>query len=258
MLGSVFRRAVSRQVSRPISTTVQAAQEQKETPKKPTIWKIDEQKRDRLANFGRYAAECLPKFVQRVQFAAGDELELLIHPSGVVPVLSFLKGNHSAQFTNLTFITGMDVPTRKNRLEVIYSLYSVRFNARVRVRTYTDEIAPIDSVTPVFKGADWFEREVYDMYGVWFNNHPDLRRILTDYGFEGHPFRKDYPLSGYSEVRYDPELKRVVYEPSELAQEFRKFDLDTPWETFPAFRNSSITSGYETIHEPAAPAPEKK
>lgn len=100
-----------------------------------------------------------------------------------------------------------------------------------------------------------FEREVYDMYGVWFNNHPDLRRILTDYGFEGHPFRKDYPLSGYNEVRYDPELKRVVYEPSELAQEFRKFDLNTPWETFPAFRNQSITSGYETILEVAEPTP---
>uniref|UniRef100_A0A1I7TD23 NADH dehydrogenase [ubiquinone] iron-sulfur protein 3, mitochondrial n=1 Tax=Caenorhabditis tropicalis TaxID=1561998 RepID=A0A1I7TD23_9PELO len=260
MLGSVIRQAVSRQIVRssPISTTAavaQAAGEQKETPKKPTIWKIDEQKRERLANFGKYAAECLPKFVQKVQFAAGDELEFLIHPSGVVPVLSFLKGNHSAQFTNLTFITGMDVPTRKNRLEVIYALYSVRFNARVRVRTYTDEIAPIDSVTPVFKGADWYEREVYDMYGVWFNNHPDLRRILTDYGFEGHPFRKDYPLSGYNEVRYDPELKRVVYEPSELAQEFRKFDLNTPWEQFPAFRNQSITSGYETILEVANPAP---
>ncbi|KAF1771020.1 hypothetical protein GCK72_002844 [Caenorhabditis remanei] len=263
MLGSVIRQAVSRQIVRnaPISTTAVAAQtqatgEKKESPKKPTIWKIDEHKRERLANFGKYAAECLPKFVQKVQFAAGDELELLIHPSGVVPVLSFLKGNHSAQFTNLTFITGMDVPTRKNRLEVIYALYSVRFNARVRVRTYTDEIAPIDSVTPVFKGADWYEREVYDMYGVWFNNHPDLRRILTDYGFEGHPFRKDYPLSGYNEVRYDPELKRVVYEPSELAQEFRKFDLNTPWEQFPAFRNQSITSGYETILETAAePAP---
>ncbi|PIC52349.1 hypothetical protein B9Z55_002495 [Caenorhabditis nigoni] len=260
MLGSVIRQAVSRQVIRksPISTTsvvAQTTETKTDAPKKPTIWKIDEQKRERLANFGKYAAECLPKFVQKVQFAAGDELELLIHPSGVVPVLSFLKGNHSAQFTNLTFITGMDVPTRKNRLEVIYALYSVRFNARVRVRTYTDEIAPIDSVTPVFKGADWYEREVYDMYGVWFNNHPDLRRILTDYGFEGHPFRKDYPLSGYNEVRYDPELKRVVYEPSEMAQEFRKFDLNSPWETFPAFRNQSITSGYETILETVTEKP---
>ncbi|GMR54353.1 hypothetical protein PMAYCL1PPCAC_24548 [Pristionchus mayeri] len=224
------------------AATTEAAQE-----KKPTIWKIDEKTRDKLANFGRYAAQCLPKFVQQVQFAAGDELELLIHPTGVVPVLSFLKGNHSAQFTNLTFICGVDVPARQNRFEVVYSLFSVRFNARIRVRTYTDEVAPIESATPVFKGANWFEREVYDMYGVWFNNHPDLRRILTDYGFEGHPFRKDFPLSGYNEVRYDPELKRIVYEPSELAQEFRKFDLESPWEQFPAFRNESMAAAYEKI-----------
>lgn len=215
--------------------------------KKPTIWKIDEKKRAKLADFGRFVAECLPKFVQKVQIAAGDELEILIHPEGVVPVLSFLKGHHSCQFTNLTFICGVDVPSRENRFEVVYSLLSTRFNARCRVRTYTDEVNPIDSAYYVFKGADWFEREVYDMYGVWFNNHPDLRRILTDYGFEGHPQRKDFPLSGYNEVRYDQELHRVVYEPVELAQEFRKFDVDTPWETFPSFRNASITSGYEEI-----------
>uniref|UniRef100_A0A915A8Q3 NADH dehydrogenase [ubiquinone] iron-sulfur protein 3, mitochondrial n=2 Tax=Parascaris univalens TaxID=6257 RepID=A0A915A8Q3_PARUN len=225
--------------------------------KKATIWKIDEKKRERLANFGRYVAECLPKFVQRVQFAGGDELELLIHPSGVVPVVAFLKGNHSAQFTNLTFICGVDVPTRKYRFEVVYALLSTRFNARIRVRTYTDEIAPVESITSIFKGANWYEREVYDLYGVWFNNHPDLRRILTDYGFEGHPLRKDFPLSGYNEVRYDPELKRIVYEPTELAQEFRKFDLETPWETFPAFRNAAMTSGYEEIslNKPEAESP---
>ncbi|CAJ0559161.1 unnamed protein product, partial [Mesorhabditis spiculigera] len=236
----------------PLSTSTICAQAQdtageKKSIKKPTIWKIDENVREKLANFGRYAAECLPKYVQQAQFAAGDELELLIHPDGVIPVLSFLKGNHSAQFTNLTFITCVDVPTRKNRFEVVYALYSVRFNGRVRVRTYTDEVAPLESACSVFAGADWFEREVYDMYGVWFNNHPDLRRILTDYGFEGHPFRKDFPLSGYNEVRYDPELRRIVYEPTELAQEFRRFDLETPWEAFPNFRNSSITSGYEQI-----------
>ncbi|TKR93229.1 hypothetical protein L596_007725 [Steinernema carpocapsae] len=229
-------------VVRASSTTADQQQ-----PKKETIWKIDEKKVERLANFGRYAAECLPKFIEQVQFAGGDELELLIHPSGVIPVLSFLKGNHSAQFTNLIFICGVDVPTRQNRFEIVYALLSTRFNARIRVRTYTDEIAPLESATPVFKGSEWYEREVYDMYGVWFNNHPDLRRILTDYGFEGHPFRKDFPLSGYNEVRYDPELKRIVYEPTELAQEFRKFDLDTPWETFPAFREASITSGYKKV-----------
>ncbi|VDN05794.1 unnamed protein product [Thelazia callipaeda] len=218
-----------------------------ENKKKPTIWKIDEAKREKLAKFGRYCAECLPKFIQRVQFAAGDELELLIHPSGIIPVIAFLKGNHAAQFTNIVFVTGMDVPTRKFRFEVIYALLSTRFNARIRVRTYTDEIAPIESITSIFKGANWYEREVYDMFGVWFNNHPDLRRILTDYGFEGHPFRKDFPLSGFVELRYDSELNRCVYEPTELAQEFRKFDLKTPWDVMPNFRDESIASCYEQI-----------
>ncbi|CAD5209077.1 unnamed protein product [Bursaphelenchus xylophilus] len=215
--------------------------------KEATVFHIDQKKVDRLTEFGRYVAKCLPKFVQRVQFAAGDELELLIHPSGVIPVLTFLKGHHSAQYTNFVFACGVDVPTRQNRFEVVYGLQSIRFNSRIRVRTYTDEVEPLESACSVFSGAEWYEREVYDMYGVWFNNHPDLRRILTDYGFEGHPFRKDFPLSGYTEIRYDPELKRVVYEPSELAQEFRKFDLDTPWETFPAFRDAPITSGYKVV-----------
>lgn len=197
----------------------------------------------KLTDFGRYVAKCLPKYVQQVQFAAGNELEFLIHPSGVIPVMSFLKGHHAAQFTNFVFACGMDVPARKSRFEIIYALLSTRFNARCRVRTYTDEVEPIESLTPgqifniafssfilVFSGAEWFEREIYDMYGVWFNNHPDLRRILTDYGFEGYPFRKDFPLTGYVELRWDPELKRVVYEPTELAQEFRKFELESPWE----------------------------
>ncbi|KAI6182047.1 NADH dehydrogenase [Aphelenchoides bicaudatus] len=201
----------------------------------------------RLTDFGRYVAKCLPKYVQQVQFAAGNELEFLIHPKGVVPVMYFLKGHHAAQFTNFVFACGVDVPARANRFEVVYALLSTRFNARCRVRTYTDEVEPIESITPVFSGAEWFEREIYDMYGVWFNNHPDLRRILTDYGFEGHPFRKDFPLTGYNELRYDPELKRIVYEPTELAQEFRKFELESPWETFPAFRDSSMAAGYKVV-----------
>lgn len=125
---------------------------------------------------------------------------MLINPEGVVPVVSFLKGHHSAQFTNFVFACGVDVPTRKNRFEIVYAFLSLRFNSRIRVRTYTDEVAPIDSITSIFSGAEWYEREIYDMYGVWFNNHPDLRRILTDYGFEGYPQRRDFPLSGYTEV----------------------------------------------------------
>ena len=125
-----------------------------------SIWKIDVKKRERLADFGRYAAQCLPKFVQRVQFAGGDELEFLIHPSGVVPVLAFLKGHHSAQFTNFIFACGVDIPTRSQRFEVVYALLSTRFNARCRVRTYTDEIEPLESVCSVFSGAEWYEREM--------------------------------------------------------------------------------------------------
>jgi len=189
-----------------------------------------------LSDFGKYVAECLPKYVQKVQISSGNELEVLIAPEGVVPVLQFLKDHHNAQFASLADICGMDVPSRHYRFEIIYNLLSLRYNSRIRVKTYTDELTPIESACDVFKAANWYEREIWDMYGVFFSNHPDLRRILTDYGFEGHPQRKDFPLSGYVEVRYDDEAKRVVVEPVELAQEFRKFDLESPWEQFPAHR----------------------
>jgi NADH dehydrogenase (ubiquinone) Fe-S protein 3 len=192
-----------------------------------------------LAEFGEYVGQCLPKFVQKVQVTNCDELEILIHPDGVLPVLSFLKDHTNAQFTNLSDICGLDIPTRQYRFEIVYNLLSIRFNQRIRVRTYTDELTPVQSSTPVFNGSNWYEREIWDMYGVFFANHPDLRRILTDYGFEGHPFRKDFPLVGYVEVRYDDEVKRVVAEPVELIQEWRKFDLGNPWDSFPAFRDPS-------------------
>lgn len=205
---------------------------------RPTVAKVDPLQKAHLVDFGKYIAECLPKYVQKVQLTAGNELEVLIPPEGVIPVLQFLKDNHSAQFTNLVDIAGMDVPNRPNRFEIIYNLLSLRYNARIRVKTYTDELSPVDSANDVFKAANWYEREIWDMYGVFFANHPDLRRILTDYGFEGHPFRKDFPLSGYVEVRYDDEQKRVVIEPLELAQEFRRFELSAPWEQFPNFRSN--------------------
>uniref|UniRef100_T1IHI9 NADH dehydrogenase [ubiquinone] iron-sulfur protein 3, mitochondrial n=1 Tax=Strigamia maritima TaxID=126957 RepID=T1IHI9_STRMM len=215
---------------------------------KPTIrTPITSMVTQNLVDFGDYVAKCLPKYVQKVQVACGDELEVMIDPEGVLPVLYFLKDHHLAQFTNLVDIAGVDVPARKYRFEptityignfqIVYNLLSIRYNSRIRVKTYADELTPIDSACEVFRGADWYEREVWDMYGVFFANHPDLRRILTDYGFEGHPQRKDFPLSGYVEVRYDDELKRVVVEPLELAQEFRKFDLSSPWEQFPAHRD---------------------
>lgn len=158
--------------------------------------------RANLTDFGKYVAECLPKYVQKVQLTSGDELEVLIAPEGVLPVLQFLKDHHQAQFENLVDIAGMDVPSRPHRFEIIYNLLSLRYNSRIRVKTYTDELTPIDSCNDIYKAANWYEREIWDMYGVFFANHPDLRRILTDYGFEGHPQRRDFPLTGYVEVKY--------------------------------------------------------
>ncbi len=153
-----------------------------------------------MTDFGKYVAECLPKFVQKVQLTSGDELEILIAPEGVLPVLQFLKDHHQCQFTTVSDICGLDVPSRPSRFEVIYNLLSMRYNSRIRVKTYTDELTPLDSSCEVFAGSNWYEREIWDMYGVFFANHPDLRRILTDYGFEGHPQRRDFPLTGYVEV----------------------------------------------------------
>lgn len=221
--------------------------------KKPTIPTYPLVLKQTLSDFGKYVADCLPKYVQGVQLTHSGELEVFICPEGVIPVLTFLKDHHNAQFVSLADIAGVDVPTRQYRFEIVYNLLSLQFNSRIRVKTYTDELTPIDSAYDVFKAADWYEREIWDMFGVFFANHPDLRRILTDYGFEGHPFRKDFPLSGYVEVRYDDEVKRVVVEPLELAQEFRKFDLASPWETFPAFRDESRGTDVAAL-----PSPEQK
>ncbi|XP_046842458.1 NADH dehydrogenase [ubiquinone] iron-sulfur protein 3, mitochondrial-like isoform X2 [Xenia sp. Carnegie-2017] len=193
--------------------------------------------RKRLSEYGEYIGKVLPRYVQQTQVTNNNELEILIAPEGVLPVLTYLHDHTNAQFKSLADITAIDVPGRHNRFEVIYNLLSLRFNSRIRIKTYTDELTALDSAYPVHKVADWFEREIWDMFGIFFSNHPDLRRILTDYGFEGHPCRKDFPLSGYVEVRWDDELKRVVSEPIELAQEFRKFDLQSPWEQFPLHRN---------------------
>lgn len=241
-------------VSLMATKTDQAATPEIET--RPTVAKLDPLQKSQLVDFGRYIAECLPRYIQKVQLTAGNELEVLIPPEGVIPVLSFLKDHHAAQFTNLVDIAGMDVPTRPYRFEIIYNLLSLRYNSRIRVKTYTDELTPIESACDVFKAANWYEREIWDMYGVFFANHPDLRRILTDYGFEGHPFRKDFPLSGYVEVRYDDEQKRVVVEPLELAQEFRRFELSAPWEQFPNFHSHPATE--EVTNHPEDQPTQKK
>jgi NADH dehydrogenase (ubiquinone) Fe-S protein 3 len=226
------------------------------TEKRPAIRPSNPEERKTLSEFGAYVAECLPKYVQKVQITAGNELEVMIVPEGVVPVLSFLKDHHACQFASLADIAGVDVPAREYRFEIVYNLLSLRYNSRIRVKTYTDELSPVDSCNDVYKAANWYEREIWDMFGVFFANHPDLRRILTDYGFEGHPFRKDFPLTGYVEVRYDDEVKRVVVEPLELAQEFRKFDLSSPWEQFPNFRQS-LPASEEVKVTPPEPQPKK-
>ena len=234
-----FYNQVGASISRCQFSTGKIPLEKVET--RPTVRKINPVRNTELTEFGQYVAECLPKYIQKVQIAAGDELELLIAPEGVLPVMQFLKDHHHAQFASLADITAVDVPSRDYRFEVVYNLLSLRFQSRVRVKTYTDELTPIESLNEIYRAANWYEREVWDMFGVFFANHPDLRRILTDYGFQGHPLRKDFPLSGYVEVRYDDEKKRVVIEPLELAQEFRKFDLSAPWEQFPNFRKSHKT-----------------
>lgn len=163
----------------------------------------------------------------------GGEVVLDVEPHNTVPVMRFLQKHTNAQFKCFIDATAVDYPEARERFRVVYNLLSVKYNARIRVQTHVDEVTPLESVTKLFCGADWFEREIWDMYGVFFHSHPDMRRILTDYGFEGHPQRKDFPLSGYVEVRYDDTEKRVVSEPVEIAQEYRSFDYSSPWEAFP-------------------------
>lgn len=217
---------------------------------------VTDNARSNLVEFGRYVQEMMPKYVQLTQITYSNELEVLIHPDGLIPVLTFLRDHQNAQHTQLMDITAVDMPKRVYRFELVYNLLSVTYNARIRVKTYADELTPIDSATAVFSSANWLEREVWDMYGVFFSNHPDLRRILTDYGFEGHPMRKDFPLSGYVEVRYDDEVKRVVCEPLEMTQEYRKFELSSPWEQFPLHRAAEALPAAGT-HSDTTPTEKK-
>jgi NADH-quinone oxidoreductase subunit C len=161
---------------------------------------------------------------------AFGELTVETNAASIVEVLTFLRDDKDCAFFSFIDLAGADYPGREQRFEVIYHLMSPTKNTRIRVKLRTDEESTVPSVTSVFPGADWFEREAYDLYGILFTGHPDLRRLLTDYGFEGHPLRKDFPTTGFIEVRYDDEVKRVVYEPVELRQEFRNFDFLSPWE----------------------------
>jgi NADH-quinone oxidoreductase subunit C len=161
---------------------------------------------------------------------AYGELTLVAKREDIVAVAQFLRDAEAWRFISIVDICGADYPERIERFDVVYHFLSPTRNIRVRVKLSTDEDTPVPSLTPVFKGADWYEREAYDLYGILFTGHPDLRRLLTDYGFDGHPLRKDFPTTGFVEVRYDEERKRVVYEPVKLQQEFRNFDYLSPWE----------------------------
>ena len=184
---------------------------------------------DALRDLGAHIASELDQAVTGWDVAFG-ELTVSVKRAKVVEALKFLHDDARCLFINLTDICGADYPGRARRYDVVYHLLSPQHNTRIRVKTETDETASVPSAIEVFPSANWFEREAYDMYGILFSDHPDLRRLLTDYGFSGHPLKKDFPLTGYVEVRYDAELKRVVYEPVKLPQEFRSFDFMSPWE----------------------------
>lgn len=159
-----------------------------------------------------------------------DELIIWTYRESLTKVMTALRDDPNAQFKQLMDVTAVDYPDRPERFEVVYNLLSLKHNLRIRVKVPAAEDTPVPSVVEIFSSAIWFEREVWDLFGVFFSDHPDLRRIMTDYGFEGHPLRKDFPLTGYVEVRYDEDQKRVVYEPVSLVQEFRNFDFVSPWE----------------------------
>lgn len=182
-----------------------------------------------LKDLAAYLAEKLGNKIGEPVFAYG-ELTISVEPGDIVDVTSFLRNDVQCQFISIIDVCGADYPTRAKRFDVVYHLLSPRQNLRIRLKLMTDEDTAVPSITGVYPGADWFEREAYDMYGILFSGHPDLRRLLTDYGFEGHPLRKDFPLTGFVEVRYDDATKRVIYEPVELKQEFRNFDFLSPWE----------------------------
>jgi NADH-quinone oxidoreductase subunit C len=182
-----------------------------------------------LQALGATIGQALPRSVTGHAVAFG-ELTITANAADIVKVATFLRDDPRCEFWSFIDVTAIDWPGRERRFDVVYHFLSPRQNIRIRVKIETDEATPVPSIIDVFPGANWFEREAYDLYGVLFTGHPDMRRILTDYGFDGHPLRKDFPLTGFVEVRYDDEQKRVVYEPVRLAQEFRNFDFLSPWE----------------------------
>lgn len=184
---------------------------------------------DALQDLKSTVSDGLANIDHSISIAFG-ELTVEVASDDISATLKVLRDDVQMKFISFIDMCGVDYPARAKRFDVVYHLMSPTLNQRIRVKAQTDEDTPVASVTDVFPGANWFEREAYDMYGILFTGHPDLRRLLTDYGFEGHPLRKDFPLTGFVEVRYDDETKRVVYEPVHLRQEFRDFDFLSPWE----------------------------
>ncbi len=182
-----------------------------------------------LAELGDYVTQKLTSISVEQEISFGD-LTLTVTRENLIPLIRFLHDDSRLRFISFVDMCGVDYPARPERFEVVYHLLSPMRNLRVRIKTATDETTPVPSLCEIFPGANWFEREAYDFFGILFSGHPDLRRLLTDYGFDGYPLRKDFPTSGYVELRYDEERKRVVYEPVKLAQEFRNFDYLSPWE----------------------------
>ncbi len=182
-----------------------------------------------LEEFGDYIQGMVSDRVSSHRVVNG-ELVLVTDASHIAPLLTFLRDDEHCRFSQLMDVTAVDRPNRVARFEVVYNLLSLVKNRRIRVKLSVDEHTPVPTVTDIYPAANWFEREVWDMYGVFFDSHPDLRRILTDYGFEGHPQRKDFPLTGFVELRYDEDQKRVVYEKVKLNQAYRSFDFLSPWE----------------------------
>jgi NADH/F420H2 dehydrogenase subunit C len=182
-----------------------------------------------MKSFALSLSKLLPSSLEEI-IITKQEVTCIVKADCVVRVIDFLKNHVNAQYRVLIDVCGVDRPDQSARFEVVYHFLSIQYNSRIRIKVAIDEKSSIESITSVFESANWWEREVWDMYGIFFSNHPDLRRILTDYGFDGHPLRKDFPLTGYLEVRYDHEKKRVVHEPVELSQEFRNFEYTSPWE----------------------------
>jgi NADH-quinone oxidoreductase subunit C len=189
----------------------------------------DEIRVEPLTVLGEHVMQGLGDKASGFEVAYG-ELTVTVERDSIVDVVTWLRDDSKCRFISFIDVCGVDYPEREMRFDVVYHFLSPHLNHRICVRLEADDLVPVPSITGVFPGANWFEREAYDLYGILFSGHPDLRRILTDYGFDGHPLRKDFPLTGFVEVRYDDERKRVVYEPVKLTQEFRSFDYLSPWE----------------------------